>query len=103
MDWNVSGSNDLYQGIVGRCHLGRNPAHWVGQFERREEESPVVRHRALEFGAWLFILFAVGRVGELIPGLAALPLVKIILGGTLIALISNWKSLPRFSKPRYLS
>ncbi len=65
---------------------------------RREEESPLVRHRSIEFGIWLFILFAVGRVGELIPGLATLPLVKIIIGGTLIALISNWKSLPRFSK-----
>ena len=30
MDWNISGSNDLYQGIGGRCHRGRNRAHRVG-------------------------------------------------------------------------
>jgi putative inorganic carbon (HCO3(-)) transporter len=44
-----------------------------------------------------FLLIAVGRVGELVPGLGSLPLAKIAMGigGTL--LIVKWKRLPKLS------
>lgn len=48
----------------------------------------------LEYGFWAFILIAVGRLGELIPGLASLPIAKIALGVTLLVLIRNWKRMP---------
>jgi putative inorganic carbon (hco3(-)) transporter len=43
----------------------------------------------------VFLLIAVGRVGELIPGLASLPLARIVMVIALPALALNWKSLPR--------
>jgi hypothetical protein len=51
--------------------------------------------RQLEVMASVFLLVAVGRVGEIIPGLSAIPLVKIALGVAIIGLISGWKSLPQ--------
>jgi O-antigen ligase len=54
---------------------------------------------ALEYGFWIFLMIAVGRVGELIPGLTAVPIVKITLGITLLILVKQWKSLPRLTLP----
>lgn len=51
----------------------------------------------LEYGFWCFIAIAVGRLGELIPGLASIPLAKIAIGVALIGLIANWKRLPRLA------
>ena len=66
---------------------------------RRSSKEPVARrHRALEVSSWLFILVAVGRIGEIVPGLSTIPLVKIILGAALIALTVSWRALPRFSR-----
>jgi len=48
----------------------------------------------LEYGFWAFILIAVGRLGELVPGLASLPIGKIALGVTLVVLFKDWKRLP---------
>src|SRR4029077_8952769 len=48
----------------------------------------------LEYGFWTFLLIAVGRLGELVPGLASLPIAKIALGVTLLVLIRNWKRMP---------
>jgi O-antigen ligase len=48
----------------------------------------------LEYGFWTFLLIAVGRLGELVPGLASLPIAKIALGVPLLVLIRNWKRLP---------
>ncbi len=53
-----------------------------------------VRPGMMEFCFWAFILIAVGRIGELIPGLAALPLGKISLGLALLQLIAKWKRMP---------
>jgi hypothetical protein len=50
--------------------------------------------RQLEIMAVVFLLVGVGRVGEIIPGLAGVPLVKVALGVAIISLISGWKSLP---------
>lgn len=61
----------------------------------QQTATPIVQSPgALEYGFWAFILIAIGRVGELIPGGASLPLAKITLGATLIILFRNWKRLP---------
>lgn len=52
------------------------------------------RRGVLEYGFWVFLLIAVGRLGELVPGLGSLPLAKVALGFTLIALAAGWKRLP---------
>jgi O-antigen ligase len=49
----------------------------------------------LEYAFWSFVLIAVGRIGELIPGLANLPIAKVTLGIALIFLVKNWKLLPK--------
>jgi O-antigen ligase len=49
----------------------------------------------LQFGTWAFLLVAVGRAGELVPGLSSLPLAKIVLAFTLIPLVHSWKQLPK--------
>ena len=49
----------------------------------------------LQFGTWAFLLVAVGRAGELVPGLSSLPLAKIFLAFTLIPLLRSWKQLPK--------
>ena len=48
----------------------------------------------MEYCFWAFILIAVGRLGELVPGLAALPLGKISLGLALLRLIIRWHKMP---------
>ncbi len=60
-------------------------------------ELPQVRavRGAIEYGFWTFIVVAVGRVGELIPGLSAIPLAKLSLGLALVGLFRNWKDRPR--------
>jgi len=50
--------------------------------------------RQLEIMAWIFALVAVGRVGEIVPGLSGIPLVKVALGIAIIGLMSGWKALP---------
>lgn len=44
-----------------------------------------------------FLLIAVGRIGELVPGLGSLPLGKVAMGIALILLIVKWKRLPKLS------
>ena len=46
---------------------------------------------------WAFLLIAVGRVGELVPGLGSLPLGKMAMGIALTLLIVKWKRLPKLS------
>jgi O-antigen ligase len=43
----------------------------------------------------VFLLTAIGRVGELVPGLGSLPLAKISMGIGVILLIAIWKRLPK--------
>jgi putative inorganic carbon (hco3(-)) transporter len=58
---------------------------------------PVTRPGFLEYGFWLFLLIAIGRLGELIPGLGDLPVGKIVLGITLLVVAAQWKQLPRMT------
>ena len=44
-----------------------------------------------------FLVIAVGRIGELVPGLGSLPLAKVAMGIALILLIVKWKRLPKLS------
>ena len=45
----------------------------------------------------VFLLTAIGRVGELIPGLGSVPLAKISMGIGVILLIAVWKRLPKLN------
>jgi O-antigen ligase len=45
-----------------------------------------------------FLLIAVGRIGELVPGLGSLPLAKVAMAIALPLLIVKWKRLPRLSE-----
>jgi O-antigen ligase len=45
----------------------------------------------------VFLLTAIGRIGELIPGLGSVPLAKISMGIGVILLIAVWKRLPKLN------
>jgi hypothetical protein len=79
------GSRDI---LVGKVRGGRVLA---GGFQLDHPMAP----RVLTWMAVLFVVVAVGRLGEIVPGLKVLPLVKILLGIALLALVANWKVLPR--------
>jgi len=51
--------------------------------------------RGLRIAYAAFLLTAVGRVGELVPGLGSLPLAKMTMGIGVILLITKWKQLPK--------
>jgi hypothetical protein len=51
--------------------------------------------RGLRIVYAVFLLTAIGRVGELIPGLGSVPLAKISMGIGLVLLITKWKRLPK--------
>jgi O-antigen ligase len=53
-----------------------------------------VKFGALEYGFWAFLLIAVGRIGELIPGLGSFPLAKITLALPLVIGFVQRKRLP---------
>jgi O-antigen ligase len=51
----------------------------------------------LEIAFSAFLLIAVGRVGELIPGLGALPLARVAMGVGVVILFVRWKQLPKIA------
>jgi O-antigen ligase len=51
--------------------------------------------RGLRIVYAVFLLTAIGRVGELVPGLGSVPLAKISMGIGLVLLIAKWKQLPK--------
>lgn len=51
--------------------------------------------RGLEYAYLAFLLVAVGRVGDLIPGLSEWPLGKLTMAPALVLLAVRWKELPR--------
>jgi hypothetical protein len=51
----------------------------------------------LQLGTWGFLLVAVGRAGELVPGLSSVPIAKVFLAFALIPLVRNWKQLPKLA------
>ena len=58
-------------------------------------ETQRLELRGLRIAYALFLLTAIGRVGELVPGLGSLPLAKISMGIGVISLIAIWKRLPK--------
>jgi O-antigen ligase len=55
------------------------------------------RQRALQTAYCAFLLVAVGRLGELIPGLGSLPLARIAMGAGILILWRQWKNLPKLA------
>lgn len=51
----------------------------------------------VEYGFWAFVFIAVGRINQLIPPLAAVPLAKIVMVLTVVALIRDRRELPRIN------
>ena len=62
---------------------------------RGPETNASRERRGLEYAYFAFILVAVGRAGDLIPGLGSLPLAKLAMGLALILLFARWKQLPK--------
>src|ERR1700756_4043226 len=62
------------------------------------ELTPTVRFGVLEYGFWIYLLVAVGRVGELIPGLSSVPLAKIAIALPLVVRLVQHKRLPKLTK-----
>jgi O-antigen ligase len=52
---------------------------------------------ALEYGFWAFLIVALGRIGELVPGLRSLPIGKLAVVVPIIILVTRWKNLPRLA------
>jgi O-antigen ligase len=61
--------------------------------ETCDAEPP--RLRALELAYCTFLVIAVGRLGELLPAIAALPLAKVSMGIAIALLAIKWKALWR--------
>jgi O-antigen ligase len=59
------------------------------------EDTKRLELRGLRIAYAVFLLTAIGRIGELVPGLGSLPLAKISMGIGLILLIAKWKRLPK--------
>jgi putative inorganic carbon (HCO3(-)) transporter len=81
--------------------------HYRSQRKRKETDSPAknrVRGSAagapddgpgmVEYGFWAFVFIGVGRINQLIPGLSAVPLAKVVMAVTVLALIRNRRPLP---------
>lgn len=53
----------------------------------------------VEYGFWAFVFISVGRINQLIPPLSAVPLAKIVMAVTVLALLSSRgrRHLPRIS------
>lgn len=56
--------------------------------------APPAKPGLMEYGFWCFLLLAIGRVGELIPGLSGLPLAKIVIAFGILGLVTSWNRLP---------
>lgn len=61
---------------------------------RRIEQTVTPKFGVLEYGFWFFLLIAIGRIGQLIPGLDSLPLGKVALAIPLVIRVVQRKSLP---------
>jgi O-antigen ligase len=59
------------------------------------EKTGSLELRGLRIAYAAFLLTAIGRVGELVPGLGALPLAKVSIGVGVMLLIAKWKRLPK--------
>ena len=56
-----------------------------------------VKPGALEYGYWAFLAIAIGRVGELVPGLGSVPLGKMALALPLFLALTRRKQLPELA------
>lgn len=61
----------------------------------RASEPP--QQRALQTAYSAFLLIAIGRLGELVPGLGSLPLARIAMGICIFVLWRRWKELPKLA------
>jgi O-antigen ligase len=64
-----------------------------------DSSSAGERPSAVEYGFWLFLAIAVGRVNQLIPGLSSLPLAKlaVVIAGAAFLSDKNKRNLPALS------
>ena len=82
-----------------RSKLGRKEKELAPPVRR---PAGVVARRAVdadgpgmvEYGFWAFVFIGVGRINQLIPGLGAVPLAKIVMLITVLALLGSRRSLP---------
>lgn len=63
--------------------------HVTGYIENELAGTERPTPRALELAYAAFLLIAVGRIGELVPGLGSLPLAKVAMGICVLLLIGN--------------
>jgi O-antigen ligase len=85
--------------IVGRrTRPGRNQAR--PKASGAAAQPPLRKNEvgALHYGFWAFLIVAVGRLGNFIPGLASVHLEKVIVILTLIPLVRAWNQLPPLDK-----
>lgn len=61
------------------------------------ERSKPAKPGLLEYAFWIFLFVAVGRIGQLAPALASIPLGKITIAFCILMLVIKWKKLPRLS------
>jgi O-antigen ligase len=70
--------------------------------ERVVTEKPQatrIRYGVFEYGFWAFVLVAVGRVNQMVPGVRSLPVAKVIMLFTVIAWMANRKQLQPLPLP----
>jgi putative inorganic carbon (hco3(-)) transporter len=60
-----------------------------------EPTHPAREPRGLTIAYAAFLLVAIGRVGDLVPGLSAVPLGKLAMAVALALLVSRWRQLPK--------
>jgi O-antigen ligase len=63
------------------------------------EQGSATRAGTLEYVFWAFLLIAVGRIGELVPGLSGLPIGKVTLGLTVLLVAAHWRRMPSIVAP----
>lgn len=81
--------------IVGTHGTEKRSTPWTGSNRVSSAILDKSEIGALHYGFWAFLIVAVGRAGDLIPGLASVHLEKIVVALTLIPLVKAWKRLPR--------
>jgi len=85
-----------YRSKPGRKDLDplvRGPASAIKTRRAADADAPGM----VEYGFWAFVFIGVGRINQLIPPLSVVPLAKIVMAVTVLALLSNRRALPRIN------
>src|ERR1700716_1822341 len=78
---------------MGFTHIRSSPAARVSaHHSSAKKRAPL---RGLAWAAYALIVFTVGRVVDIVPGLSSLQLVKIVLAYIVFALITHRKQVPQ--------